>query len=132
MRRALGLAIAATLVVAACGDDGADFSDPESLDTCEEVADGAVAVLQETIDIMDSMSVEELTALGASEETPEEFRSVEEQGRALEERSAEIGCSEEEFSSLVAERAADLTAESPLGQLILEGVKAGDTDLFGG
>lgn len=131
MRRVLGFLLVLMLVAAACGDDdGADFSDPASLDTCEAVADASADLLQETIDIMDSMTAEELAALGESEDTPEAFQEVETQGMALEARAAEIGCSEEEFASLVAERAADLTAESPLGQLILEGIKSGES-LFG-
>ena len=58
MRKALGLLLATLLVLAACGDDGAG-SDPDSLATCEEVADAAADLLQDTIDIMDSLSTEE-------------------------------------------------------------------------
>jgi hypothetical protein len=128
MRKALGLIVVAALLVAACGDDdGGGFADPASLDTCADVADAATDVLQETIDIMDAMEPEDLLALATTEGTPEAFQEVEAQGTALQARSAEIGCSDEEFSSLVSERAQDLSADSELGRVILEAVRAGDT-----
>jgi hypothetical protein len=116
------------MVVAACGDDGAD---PDSLDSCEAVADASIEVLQDVIDEMDSMSIEDLAAMGSSEETPEQFKDAEERGMALSDRADELGCTDDQMGTLMAERAGDLSADSQFAQLIIESIRAGETDFFG-
>ena len=130
MRRMIGMTLVLAIAAAACGGD--DAADPASLDSCEAVADASIVVLQDTLDIMDNLSIEELAALGGSDETPDQFKEIEAQGAAFEARAGELGCTEEEMSALLADRATGLSAESQFGQLILEGLKAGESGFFGG
>jgi hypothetical protein len=116
------------LIAAACGDDGA--ADPASVDSCEGLADAGVALLQDTIDIIDSMDVEALAALGEEGATPPELVSIEERGEELTDRADALGCSDEEMAALMAERAEDLSSDSIFGQFILEGIRSGEGGFF--
>jgi len=130
MRRViLLLALAPALLAASCGDDGGKV-DPSSLQTCGEIADAAIDVLQQTIDIVDEMSVDDLVGVGDPGEAPDEIRAIEEAGMALEARALELGCTDEQMSGLMRERAGVLSAESTPGQLVIEGLREGGVGFF--
>lgn len=132
MRRLPALAVALLLALAACGDDdGGAPADPAALTSCEQVADASIALMQDAIDIIDSLSTEELAEFGTSEETPEVFRDVEAQGTALENRAEAIGCTEEQMNSLLAARVDDLSSDTTFGQFIIESVRSGEGGFFG-
>jgi hypothetical protein len=105
---------ALAVVAASCGGGG---EDPASLATCEDVADAAVAAVQESIDVIDSV------AAGA-EPDPDVATAVEERARVLERRAGELGCTEAEMARLTAKRIGLLRAETVAGQLIIEGLRA--------
>ncbi len=128
MRRLAVALLAIALVAAACGDD--DAADPGSADSCEGLAVAGIAMLQETIDIIDNMDIADLIALGESDETPEVFADLESRGDELEARADELGCSDEQIATLMAERAGDLSSDSDFGRLILEGVRSGEGGFF--
>jgi len=117
------LAVAAlTASLVACG--GGDGSvDPSSLGTCEAVADAAVVVIQDSIDLMDA------AATGA-EPALDEIAALEGLGRDLEERARALGCGDEEMTALMIERADHLEAGSVLGQSIIEGLRAGEGGFY--
>ena len=127
MKRLAATLLALALVAAACGDD-ADVADVGSLDSCDAAA--GIVLLQETIDVIDDLDPAELAALGESDTTPPAFAALEARGDELTARADEIGCSDEEMASLMAERAAGLSSDSIFGQFILEGVKAGEGSFF--
>jgi len=130
MRRVvLLLALVTALLAASCGDDGG-IVDSASLETCGDVADAAIDVLQQTIDIVDEMSVDDLVSVGDPGEAPEETRVIEETGVALEARALDLGCTDEQMSGLMRERAGALSAESVPGQLIIEGLREGGGGFF--
>ena len=81
MRRSLPV-ILAVLLVSGCGGDGE--ADPASLDDCAAVAEAAVAVIQQTIDVLE-------VAAGGTEPDPEIVAGIEAEGSALEERAEEMG-----------------------------------------
>ncbi|MBI5158233.1 MAG: hypothetical protein HZA58_09550 [Acidimicrobiia bacterium] len=133
MRRAPTVLLATLLVVAlaACGDDGGS-ADPASVNSCESLADASIALLQDTLDIIDSMSAEELAAMGNSEETPPALASIESRGTALEDRAEELGCTEEQMSALMTARVDDLSSDTVFGQFLIESIRAGEGGFFEG
>lgn len=130
MRRIiLPTVLALALLAASCGDDG-DMVDPASLGTCEEVADATIDVLQQTIDIVDGLSAEDPASSDDAGEVTDEFRAIEEAGMALEARALDLGCTDEQMSALMRERADRLSAESSIGQLVIEGLREGGEGFF--
>ncbi len=130
MKKLVVALLSLALVVAACGDD--DAAEPASLDSCDALAVAGIAMLQDTIDLVDELSVEELAAFGETVETPAGFDALQARGDELSARATEIGCSDEEMADLVAARSDDLSADSVFGQFILDGVRGGDgTGFFG-
>lgn len=126
MRRPAVLVIVAlSLAVAACGDDNVGSQDPATLGSCEQVADAMIGVLDQTLEVVDSMTAEELAELGASEEPPAALVDVQTRGEALVERAGVIGCQDEQMASLLAARADDLSSDSVFGQFLIESIRAG-------
>ncbi len=128
MTRLAAALLALALVAAACGDDG--VADVGSLDSCEGLAAAGITLLQETIDLIDSLDPAALATLGESDTTPPEFAELEARGDELTARADDIGCSDEEMASLMAERVGSLSSDSVFGQFILEGVRAGEGGFF--
>ena len=122
MRRIIPLAMTAALFVACGGGD--ETPAPSSLQSCDEVAIAAIEVIQDSIDIVDEASTTgEEPDLSVTE-------SVEATGAALENQASVLGCTDEQMSALIADLAADLQAESVFGQLIIEGLTAGEGAFF--
>lgn len=101
-------------------------SQPE---TCDEVADETIVLMQNLIDEVESelgeMSVEELIeSFGAGEEVPS-VAAFEEKAEELSERAGELGCTQQQLEAAVGERTDRLEATTPLGQFILEAIKRG-------
>ena len=124
MKRLATLLIVLALVAAACGDD--DAADPASLDSCEGLAGAGIAMLQDTIDLIDGLDAEALAALSDGSAVPPEFVEFQQRGDELTARADEIGCTDEEMAGLMAERAANLSADTPFGQFILDSITSGE------
>ena len=116
--------LATILLATACGG-GDGTPEPASLESCDAIAGAAITVIQDSIDILEAASV------SGAEPPIETVEAVETAGAALEERAQILGCSDEEMSSLMADLAVDLKADSVFGQLIIESLKAGDEGFFG-
>lgn len=117
-RRAPVFLIVAALTAAGCaGDPG--------LSDCAAVAEAAVDVIQQTIDVLEE------SAAGAE---PDEDRitGIEEAGAQLEQRAAELECTEAEMSELMAGLAGRLEARTALGQQLIESLRAGTGGFFEG
>lgn len=125
----LAAMLALALLAASCGDDGGE-ADPASLGTCEEIADAAIDVLQQTIDVVDGMSDADPASSGDTGEGSDEFQAIEEAGAALEARALDLRCTDEQMSALMRERADSLSAESTIGQLVIEGLREGGEGFF--
>ncbi len=114
MTRLSVIVVAFALVAAACSGGGAAAS-------CESVADEAIGLVQGIIDEFDNMSLEDLAAL---ENEPPQFAELEQKANELEAKAEELGCSDAEMEKLMNERAGDLKAEGPFGQLLVESIKS--------
>jgi len=125
----LAAVLVLALLAASCGDDGGT-ADPASLGTCEEIADAAIDVLQQTIDVVDGMSNVDPASSGDAGEGSDEFQAIEEAGAALEARALELVCTDEQMSALMRDRADSLSAESTIGQLVIEGLREGGEGFF--
>lgn len=119
--RTLAILVSFSVLVAACSG-GADEAA-----TCEDIAAQTIDLLQELIDDVDaefeSMSIEEFIANGDNLPSVESFR---EESEAIEKRSEELGCSQQEIAQGVAARVGELTAETRLGQFVITLLVSGD------
>ena len=121
----IGMSLVLALVVAACGDDDS-ATDPESLWTCEGVADAVLELIQDKFDLIDNIDNASPEEMGAIWETGQEA------GEALEVLATELGCDMQEMNDLITEGADRLSADSELGRLIVEGIRAGEESFFEG
>lgn len=133
MRRFAALLVVALALVSSCGDDEAPVSmDPEDIDTCEGAADAMIELLRQTLGVVDSMTAEELAALGSSPDPPEALVEIRTAGEAMIDRADTIGCTDEQMSSLLAAGADDLSSDTVFGQFLIETIRGGaGIDLLG-
>ncbi len=117
MKRLIPLVVAAVVVAAACA------SQPE---TCDEVADETIELMQALIDEVESevgeMSVQELL------ETGDDLPSVaafERDAERLSDRASELGCTQDQLEVAVADRTDRLQATTPIGQFLVSAIKGG-------
>jgi hypothetical protein len=112
------LIVAFALVLAACGGGQAE--------TCDELADETVELMQRLIDDvekeMGDVSIEDLLASGGDLPSVEH---IEEDSAKIDERAAELGCTQAEIQNGVAARANQLEANTPIGQFFIEAIRDG-------
>jgi hypothetical protein len=117
-RNVLPLIVAFALVLAACGGGQAE--------TCDELAEETVKLMQELIDDVEKevgdVSVEELIATGEGLPSAEGF---EDDAAKIDDRAAELGCTQTEIQNGVAARANELEADTPIGQFLIEAIRDG-------
>lgn len=112
----VGLLVLA-LVAAGCS------SGPQS---CEDVADVTIELIQDLIDDVErevgDMTVDELIATGGDLPSVERFQ---EEAAKIDERAAELSCTQSEIEAGVNARLGDLEAETPIGQFIIRAIASG-------
>ena len=112
------LFVVLALVLAACGGGQAE--------TCDELAEETVKLMQELIDDVEeevgNVSIEELISTGEALPSVEGF---EEDAAKIDERAAELGCTQTEIQNGVAARANQLEATTPIGQFFIEAIRDG-------
>ncbi len=118
LRRLIPVAVAVAVVAAGCAGQ------PE---TCDEVADETIELMQALIDEVESevgeMSVQELI-----DETGDDLPSVaafERDAERLSDRASELGCTQDQFERAVADRTDRLHATTPIGQFLVSAIKGG-------
>lgn len=123
MRKSLSLLLALVLSTAACGDDssGGANTDPATANSCEELADVMVNLLQEAVDSVADLTITDFMALG-DEGMPEEIQRMDTIGEAFEARAAALGCSDEEGQQLVCDRIGNLKADTDVAKLLVAGI----------
>ena len=111
------LALVLALVLSACGGE------PK---TCDDIADVTVDLMQDLIDDVEKevgdMSVEELIATGGDLPSIERF---EEEAAKIDERAAELECTQATIEALVADRVDRLEASTPIGKFMIEAIRSG-------
>lgn len=119
--RFLLVATVLVLILSACSGSGDEAS------SCEEIATQTVALIQELIDDVDaefeSMSLEEFIENGDNLPSIESFR---EKSEAIDARSQELDCSQDEIAAGVAADVGNLTAETQLGRFVINLLVNGD------
>lgn len=117
MKRAAALILSATVLFAACGDDAA-------ADTCEQVAEDTVDLVQDLVDLFEAMSPSEAGAV--MEDGSPELTALGERGAAIGTRGEALACTD--LDAMVAERASRLTYDPANGftALIVESTRAGE------
>ena len=112
------LFVVLALVFSACGG-----GQPE---TCDEIADATIELMQELIDDVDDevgdTSVEELIETGGDLPSVEEY---EKDAAKIDERAAELGCTQSEIQNAVAARVDRLEADTPIGRFLIEAIRDG-------
>lgn len=112
---------ALALVATACSD-----SQPE---TCDQVADETIELMQDLIDdVEDEFGEESLDEIIARMLAGEELPSVvafEEKADDLSQRAGELGCTQVQLEEDVASRTDRLEATTPLGEFIIDGIERG-------
>ena len=123
----IALVFALALGLVACGsedDNGDDDVTVDSADTCEQLVDATIPVMQEILDAVSEMSMEDIM----SEEEPEELADFETRMEEIGERAEDMNCDDDEMGTLLEARVGDLTAEGPVGELLLEVIQSGEFD----
>jgi hypothetical protein len=112
MRKLFVVVATVALVAGACG--GGD--DAAASNSCEGLADQAIALVQTVVDEIDGMSAQELADSGGN------FASLDTLSEGmvdLEAKASEIGCSDAEMEQLVLDRVDNLKANSEFGQMMI-------------
>ena len=129
MSKMLAIVLMLSLIIAACGgdddDDNGAVTNIEDAETCEQVADIAIAEIQNLLDAVSNLTMADLM----SEDEPEALTNFETEFEAIGDKADEIGCSDEEMQGLFEDRVDSLTAEGPVGELLLQGLQ---TELVSG
>ncbi len=108
MRRVLiAVGLVATFM-AGCGGTGAN---------CGPIADEGIELLQDFIDEFDQLSPDEAAAAAAD---PEFLADIERRADEIDAKADAEGCSEEQMTELLSERANDLEATTDFGQILLD------------
>ncbi|MEN8114365.1 MAG: hypothetical protein ABFS21_08245 [Actinomycetota bacterium] len=113
----LALLLVLSLVTSACS------SQPK---TCEDIADVTIDLMQDLINDVEKevgdMTVEELIATGGDLPAVEHFQ---EEAAKIDERAAELSCTQPEIEAGVAARIGQLESETPIGQFIIRAISTG-------
>lgn len=123
MRAVFAVLLLVGLIAAACGGDdddngdGGSVTNVEDAETCEQVMDVAMIEIQALLDAASDMELTELA-------TSQEFTDFQTEFEALDVKSQELNCSDEEMETLYNERVDDLTAEGPVAEDLLEQLKS--------
>lgn len=119
----LVLALMLALGAVACGSDEDEAEDEllsvANAESCEELADAFMPIMQDVLDAVSEMSMEELT----SGEEPEVLGEFEGRMEEVEAKSNDLSCEDDEMAALLEERVDDLTASGPVAEMVLEAIR---------
>ncbi|MDK1019886.1 MAG: hypothetical protein QGD89_10870 [Actinomycetota bacterium] len=119
VRRICIVLLATGVLLAACGG-GISARD------CDELVGETMELFQRLIDDVDAefdgMSVEDLIVTGADLPSIERF---EQDAALIDELAVELDCTQQEIAAKVQARLGELTAESDLGQFLINAIRSG-------
>ena len=129
MLRRLGAAfltsvLAAAALSACTSEDALPVPAPVEVETCEELIDVSVQLVDVWLEVLGELPVEQLMA----DEPPPEFAELAAIGADLDERAARLGCDPEAMNAAVnaeLERREDLETDDVVTQLLLDIVRGG-------
>ena len=119
-KKIFGLLIVLALIAAACGDD-----DAIALDTCDNVADATIALVQDVIDEFEAMTPSQAADVMDGQTTPA-FDAIAERGTEIGTAAQNLQCAD--LNAMVAERADQLVVDPANGftGLIKQGTMDGE------
>jgi hypothetical protein len=112
VRKSIALLMVLGLLAGACGGSDAN--------SCENFADRDIDIMQRWLDEVDTMTPGEMMA----PEEPAFMSDVEAELLALQLEAQDAGCDVATIDRLVRDRTDRLSAESPMGQMMLELIKS--------
>ncbi|MDH3470780.1 MAG: hypothetical protein OEM94_05640 [Acidimicrobiia bacterium] len=115
--------------VAVMGLLAAACSSSSSADSCDDVAQAGLDLLQDALDELGGMSIEEVAALGEGEQ-PAAFDDIERAGDQIDEDATALGCDEADLEAYVVDRVDTLTADGAVAELVLAQLQADPGALF--
>ena len=129
--------LASDLLFPEGGDNGGDALDlgelppldVAAMNSCEDIADGAIILFQAFIDILDTVDLAQMEDVTGDEPI---FVQAEQAGTAMEDRAAALGCSDDGMQALLEARVDQLTATGFFGQMIIDGIMEDGLDFGGG
>jgi len=122
MRKAAA-AVAMILLAAGCGGSGS--SDPASAETCRDLADVNIGILNQMIDEMAGWSEERVGEAMDSFDLPEELAAFQDDIDEFNERYDELDCDAEDFEQLICDVLGDLDVGDAAGRMIRDGLAEG-------
>ncbi len=127
MNRLVAAICAAFMVFAACGDSSGGGGDPGSAESCDDLVDAGIDLIQDVLDELSDLDLADIEALG--NEPPEALNDLETRGEELSQRAEELNCTDEELSQGLVDNLDQLEADGPFAELILQGLRE-DPSLF--
>jgi hypothetical protein len=120
LQRLVVIVVLVAVLGTACGSQPA---------TCDEVADRTIELAQDLIDdlgreVPDQSPEDIIDRLRAGDDLPS-ISKFERRARALGDRAADLGCTQDQLQQALVARADRLTATTELGEFIIEGIKRG-------
>jgi hypothetical protein len=114
LKRFVSVVAAFGLIAAACGGDAS---------SCEDIASDTVDLVQDVINEVDQMTPEEVAGQDGD---PDFLTDFDEQSEKLADEAASLGCTPEEMSEAIQDKAGSLTAETEFGQFFVQLVQSGE------
>ncbi len=121
MYRLVAAICAALMVFAACGDSSGGGGDPGSAESCDDLVDAGIDLIQDVLDELSDLDLSDIEALG--DEPPEALDDLETRGEELQTRADELGCTDEELQQGLIDNIDQLEADGPFAELILQGLR---------
>ena len=116
-------AVAFLLIVSACTGDELPVAAPVDVETCDELVDISVQLVEVWVDVLNEVPIDELL----TGEPPPEFVELAEIGVDLDERASRLDCDPQQMNDEVLAQLAenDMDTEGAVADLLLEIVQGG-------
>jgi hypothetical protein len=111
-------------MLAGCTSEDPALPEPVEVETCDELIDVSVQLVEVWVGVVEQLPVDQLLA----ETPPAEFGELAEIGAELDERASRLGCNPEEINADVQARLASedtIETDSPVAQMVLDLVAGG-------
>ncbi len=116
-------AVASVLILPACTGDELPVAVPVDVETCDELVDVSVQLVEVWVDVLTEVPIDELL----TGEPPPEFVELADIGADLDERASRLGCDPQQMNDEVLAQLAerDMETEGAVADLLLEIVEGG-------
>jgi hypothetical protein len=120
MRKACGFVCVVALAVAACGGSGSGSTDPASVDSCEDLVDVEINIINAMIGEMSDWPEERIRELIDTGGFPEELARYEDLLDEYSDRADALECDWEQIAAWECERVGRISVSNAAGRTIRE------------